>query len=202
MSSAQKLSFQVALGQIARNGAEKSIGLLGKGLPASIVSVNGGIAKIKFEVLSDYNMPQIEVPIAGSEYARAPLKAGDKGIVLSCDTSIAGVCGLSTDTSDLSAAPNLSALTFFPIGNKNWQSVDPDMYVITGRSDVMLRDNSHQLQLEDENTSWNSLISQLNTILDDITAKVNAAALTTTGLTPPANFAHITANTNPVKARA
>ncbi len=192
-SSAQKLPLQVSLGQIAKRGANTAIGLLGKGLPASIVSVNGGIATIKFEVLSDYNMPQIEVPIAGSEYARAPLKQGDKGMVLSCDASIAGVCGLSSETADLSVPPNLSALTFFPIGNKNWQSVDADMYVITGRKDVMQRDDTHQLQLEDEYTAWNTLIQDINNLLLVIGPLLTSPTI----LTPI-----VAANVNPVKARA
>ena len=122
------------------------------------------------------------------------------GIVLSCDASISGVSGLGTKTADLSSQPNLSALTFFPIGNKNWKSVDANMYVLTGRTDVMIRDDTHQLQLEDENTSWVSLINQINNLLIDIASKINTAALTNTGM-PPITFTAITSNTNPVKTR-
>ena len=202
MNSAQKLPLQRSLSAIAQNGAQQAVSLLGKSLPASIVSINGAIAKIKFEVLSGYNLPEIEVPIAGSQYVREPLQAGDKGFLISCNSSVQAVSGMGENVADISDQANLSALIFVPIGNKNWKGVNGKMLVLTGLSDVMIRDDSHQVQLEDENASWNSLISQLNTILDDITVKVNAAASTYTGLVPPANFAHITSNTNPVKARS
>jgi len=191
-NQAQKLSLQVSLGLLARKGASDAISLLGKGMPASIVAVNGGIATIQFEVLSDYNLPQIDVPIAGSEYARAPLKKGDKGIVLSCDASIAGVSGMSNSTASLSAPANLSALTFFPIGNKNWKAVDPNMYVLTGRSDVMLRDDALQVQLEDMNTAYNTLVTNINNLL-----LVIGPLLTTPQVLTPLVQAQI----NPVKPR-
>lgn len=189
MNNTQKLPFQISLGMTARKGAESAIGLLARSLPASVVEANGSIVKVKFEVLSEYNLPEIEVPVAGSEYVRIPLKKGDKGILVPCEADISGVCGTSTNTADLETPPNLSSLWFVPIGNKEWGSVDAEMLTLTGRSDVMLRDDANQVQLEDVNTSWQSLISQLNAWVP-ILAGVGAAV------------PQITANTNPVKPRA
>lgn len=188
---AQKLPLQVALGNIAQSGANDAISLLGSSLPASVVSVNGSIATIKFEVLSDYNLPQIKVPIATSQYIREPIQAGDMGIVVPCDASIAAVSGLGQNKADLSATANLSALVFVPIGNQNWKSVDPNMLVLTGLSDVMIRDNTHQVQLEDINTAFVNLIADIN----------NRLAIIGPLLTTPTTLTPIPATDNPVKAR-
>lgn len=201
MSNDQKFSLQESLGRIARNGAKESIGIMAKILPASVVSANGAMVKVKIEVLSDYNLPQIEIPVLGSVYVREPLQAGDAGILIPCDASISAISGQGTNTADLVQPPNMSAFAFLPIGNKKWKGVDGNMLVLTGVSDVMIRDNSHQLQLEDENASWNSLISQINNLLTDIASKINTAATTYTGM-PPITFTQITAETNPVKPRA
>jgi len=199
-STAQKLPFQVALGNIAKKGANDAINLLGISLPASVVSVSGSFVKVKFEILSDYNLPEIDVPVIGSEYIRIPLQSGDKGVLIPCDANIAGITGQDGRTSDMTAPANLSALMFFPIGNKNWKSVNPDMLTLTGRSDVIVRDDSHQVQLEDVNASWQSLIQQINNLLLIIGPAINAAALTTAGI-PPVTLTAIPTTTNPVKTR-
>jgi hypothetical protein len=199
-NSAQKLSFQVALGNIARKGANDAIDLIGLSLPASVVSVSGAFVTIKFEVLAEYSFPQITVPIATSQYVRVPIKIGDKGILIPCDANIAGISGQNNGTASIEPLANLSSLVFLPIGNKKWANVDPSMLVLTGDSDVMIRDDTHQLQLEDENSSWDSLISQINSLLITIATDINAAASTSSGL-PPITFTPITSGTNPVKAR-
>jgi len=199
-NSAQKFPLQISLGNIAKKGANDAISLLGMSLPASVVSVSGAFVTIKFEILSDYSLPQITVPVLGSLYVREPLQAGDKGVLIPCDANIAGITGQDGSTADMTAPANLSGLMFMPIGNMNWKSVDPSMLVLTGLSDLMVRNNSHQLQLEDINTAWTTLISDINALLLIIAPAINAAALTVAGI-PPVVLTPIPVNVNPVKPR-
>ena len=199
-NSAQKFPIQVSLGNIAKKGANDAISLLGMSLPASVVSVSGAFVTVKFEILSDYSLPQITVPVLGSLYVREPLQAGDKGVLIPCDANIAGVTGQDGSTADMTAPANLSGLMFMPIGNMNWKSVDPSMLTLTGLSDLMVRNNAHQLQLEDINTAWTTLISDINALLLIIAPAINAAALTVTGI-PPVVLTPIPVTVNPVKPR-
>jgi len=199
-NAAQKFPLQVSLGNIAKKGANDAISLLGMSLPCSIVSVSGAFVTVKFEILSDYNLPQIQVPVLGSLYVREPLQAGDKGVLIPCDASIAGITGQDGSTADMSPPANLSGLMFLPIGNMNWKSVDPSMLTLTGLSDLMVRNNSHQLQLEDINTAWNTLISDINALLLIIAPAINAAANTFAGI-PPVVLTPIPVTVNPVKPR-
>lgn len=191
----QKFSLERSVGEAARHGAATMLSMIGKSLPASIVSINGAIATVKLEVLSDFNLPTLRVPIAGSLYVREPLQKGDLGWIVSCDAEIAAMCGLGQGVADLSQPGNLSAKIFLPLGNANWKPVDPNMLVLTGLSDVMIRDNSYQVQLEDLNTMLTDLSSLIATL---------NANFTTIGplLTTPHTFATIAAIPNAVKVRA
>jgi hypothetical protein len=193
-SDTQKFLLQQNIGEVARNGAATMLALIGKSLPASIVSINGSIATVKLEVLSDFNLPTLQMPIAGSLYMREPLQQGDMGFVISCDTEIAAMCGLGEGVADLSQPGNLSAKIFLPLGNANWKPVDANMLVLTGLSDVMIRDNSHQVQLEDLNTMLSSL-SSLITTLNSYFGTIGPL------LTTPQAFATINPITNAVKPR-
>jgi len=184
----QKFHFGAQVGESARGGAETIISLLGKSLPASIDSVNGSIAIVKIEVNSDFVFPLMEVPIAGSEYVRLPLQKGDKGAVISCDASIAAMIGLTDTAADLSDTGNMSSLYFIPLGNKNWASVDGKTLVLTGLTDVLLRNDSHQTVIEDQYTAWNTLIQALTAV------DTQLKALGQPGIT--------TIPTNPIKVRA
>ena len=199
-NSAQKFPLQISLGNIAKKGANDAISLLGMSLPASVVSVSGAFVTVKFEILSDYSLPQITVPVLGSLYVREPLQTGDKGVLIPCDANIAGITGQDGSTADMTAPANLSGLMFMPIGNMNWKSVDPSMLTLTGLSDLMVRNNSHQLQLEDINTAWTTLISDINALLLIIAPAINAAALTVAGI-PPVVLTPIPVTVNPVKPR-
>lgn len=190
----QKFVLERSIGEAARKGASTMLAMLGKSLPASIVSINGSIATVKLEVLSDFNLPTLKVPVAGSQYVREPLQKGDMGFVLSCDAEIAAMCGLGEGVADLSKPGNLSAKIFVPLGNANWKPVDANMLVLTGLSDVMIRDNAHQVQLEDLNTmlaALSALITTLNTYFGTIGPL----------LTAPQTFPPISAIPNAVKAR-
>lgn len=190
-NTSQRFIFQEALNAIGAGRASAAIQLLGKGLPCSIVSISGYMVTVKIEVLSQYNMPQITVPVASSQYTKEPLQAGDKGFLIPCDANLDSVSGTGS-VGDLSQPQNLSALVFKPIGNKQFTGYDPKIYYATGLTDVMLRDNTHQVQLEDLNTAF------INLILD-----INAAfAIIGPLLTTPTTLVPIPATVNPVKPRA
>jgi len=191
----QKFHFGQLFGEAARGGAETMLSLIARSLPASIDSVNGSMAKVKIEIGSDFNFPLIDVPIQGSQYVREPFQKGDKGIVMPCDASIAAMIGLKNASATLDQPGNLSALIFIPLGNSQWTSVDGQMLVLTGLSDVMVRDNTHQVQLEDLNTMLAAL-SNLITTLNTNFATIGPF------LTTPQTFAAIAAIPNAVKPRA
>lgn len=142
MSNAQKLWLQKSLNQVAINRAADAIQLLGKALPASVASVNGAIVTVKFEISSSYTLPQVDIPLFGPEYIRYPIHVGDKGVVYPCDAFIGQMSGLGEGTPDTTQPANLSALVFFPIGNKTWSAVDPDAVTVYGPNGVVIRDQA------------------------------------------------------------
>ncbi len=192
MNNTQKIPFQVSLGATAKSGAESAISLLSRSLPASVVKVMNSRVVVKFEVLSDYNLPEIEVPVVGSEYVRIPIQKGDKGILIPCDTSVSEISGEADGAPSLDSPPNLSALMFLPLGNKKWKAVNERELTLTGLDDVLLRDDVHQLKIEDQFASWNLLVTRLNTLLVTI-----GAGLTTPTVLTPLDAVEL----NPVKDR-
>lgn len=195
----QKFSLQESLARIAQARAESAIFQTGKSLPAVVVSVADYLVTVKINVLDIYNFPLLTVPIAASAYTKEPIQPGDSGILIACDASIASASGQGS-VSDLTRPANLSSLIFQPIGSKSFTGYDPLTYYATGIKDVMLRNATHQLQLENENLAWISMIAQINALLITIANDINAAAATSAGL-PPITLTPITANTNPVVPR-
>ena len=195
MSSNQRFDFRTKLNELAQNQARKAIEQLGTSLPASIVSITGQIATVKFEVLPIGQLPQVKIPIMGSKYVQHPFQQGDMGFVVPIDASIFTVAGMTTGTANMNPLPNLSSLVFFPIGNMKWEAVDPNTLVLTGLTDTLLRDNAHQLSLENENIAWTTLISDINTAFTAISSGFTA-------LSTPVTLTPISATVNPVKVRA
>lgn len=142
--NAQKTALARTLNQAIIQRALGLIQQTGKSLPASVVSRNGGIVTVKFEIAntpnSPYTLPNVTVPMIGSEFVRLPIKAGTLGFVIPADAYLGGMSGLGGGTADLSQPANLSALVWSPIGNKNWTaSDDEDAVVIYGPDGAILR---------------------------------------------------------------
>lgn len=140
--NAQKKPIGQSLNKFARERATDQIQSLGKALPASVVSVRGAIVTVKFEVASDYTLPNVTIPLIGSEYARPPIQAGCKGVVFPSDAYLGGVSGLGGGTAGLTPRGNLTALVFAPIGNSGWTVVDGNAFVMYGPNGVVLRDSN------------------------------------------------------------
>ncbi|MEX3914895.1 hypothetical protein AB4Y43_01425 [Paraburkholderia sp. BR10872] len=135
-----RIPLAPALNEFAAKSINDAFQMTGKGLPCSVVSVSGAIITVKFEVNSQFTLPNVTVPLFGPEYIRYPIQKGDKGAVVPFDAYLGGMSGLGGGVADLTQRANLSTLVFLPIGNKLWTSVDPNAVTIYGPNGVVLRD--------------------------------------------------------------
>lgn len=147
--NAQKTPLTRSLNQFAEQKVRDAIQLLGKALPASVVEVDGSIVTIKFEVQSDFTLPNIQVPMFGPEYIRYPIQAGCKGVVFPADARLGGITGLGSGVADLSMPGNLSALVFFPVANTGWsETPDPDKLVLYGPDGVIIQTPTGTIKID------------------------------------------------------
>jgi hypothetical protein len=140
LRNAQKTPLAISLGNATQSKIQDAVSLLGKTLPAEVVSVNGAIVTVSLLIRSSFTLPQITVPLAGSEYFRAPIQPGCTGIVLPASVYIGGVTGLGGGVADSSLPGNLSALVFLPLGSKNFSTTDdPNAAVVYGPDGSIIR---------------------------------------------------------------
>src|SRR3954468_18141322 len=125
MSNAQKTPLFQSANRLAENRVGDALQRTGKALPCSVVSKSGSIVTVKFEVNSDYSLPNVTIPMFGPIYIRYPIQPGDKGMVVPADARLSGVSGIGGGTADLSQPGNLTGLVFLPIANTAWSEVDP-----------------------------------------------------------------------------
>lgn len=140
-NNAQKIAFQTAMNRFAEKKVLSAIQLLGKSLTASIVSVDGSIVTVKFELESmPFTLPNVTIPMIGPEYIRYPMQVGDKGVVVSADVRLGGISGLGSGNASLISPANLTALYFVPIGNKNWDApIDSNKLELYGPDGVVIK---------------------------------------------------------------
>lgn len=146
MSQAQKTPFARTMNEFSQQKIENNINSLGKVLPCVVVSVEGAIVTVNFEVYSTSNTPLPPVTCAtiGSKYIRVPIQVGDFGICISADVRLGGINGLGAGLAPLnSPASNLGALVFVPIGNLDWKEVNPEAVVIQALDGASLADNEN-----------------------------------------------------------
>jgi hypothetical protein len=134
-------------------------GRQGQALPASVVAVDGSIVTVAILIMPTvgqpaFTFPQITCPLFGPEWIRYPIQAdptpgmGTLGFLVPADYYLGGVSGLGGGTADLSQPANLSALAFFPIGNKNWPApIDPDALEFYGHPNVIIRDGQDKYRI-------------------------------------------------------
>jgi hypothetical protein len=128
MSAGQKVPFGQSLNRFSQSKIDDNQQALGQALPCSVVSVAGAIVTVSFEIAqtSNFTIPNVTMPIQESRYVRLPVQAGDKGLAIPADTRLGGIDGLGSGLAPLSNSMNLGSLIFFPIGNKDWNGVNPD----------------------------------------------------------------------------
>lgn len=142
MANAQKTPFQRTINRLVEARTTDILALLSKSLPASVVSIgaSGTIVTCKFEVQTDFTLPQVTVPVFGPEYIRYPLQAGCKGVLIAASAVLGGVSGLGSGLANLTTPPNLAGLLFVPIGNSNFSNTDdPNFTVIYGPDGTIIR---------------------------------------------------------------
>lgn len=140
MANEQKTPLVRTLPLLARRKAVAEIQKRGQALPGHVVAVSGALVTINFDV-SGATLDQVQMPLAGSEYVRLPIKVGDKGYAATASLSLAGVSGLGIGVPSFdTVGGNLSALCWVPLGNKNWTAVAAGYLVMYGPNGVIIQD--------------------------------------------------------------
>jgi hypothetical protein len=139
-SQGQKLPIARSLELFANRKVAGALSTLGQSLPATVVSRAGGIVTVKFALTSPYTLPNVTVPIVGSEYVRVPIQPGCPGFVMTADAYLGGMSGLGGGTAGIVPRGNLSMLVWTPIGNTAWQSaVDDNSLDLYGPDGAIIR---------------------------------------------------------------
>lgn len=132
-SLAQKKHFAPILNQFVDQKILQRLFGQGQALPVKVVSVNGAIVTVNLLMAQStgFVLPPITCTSAQSRYIRIPIQPGDLGLVMPATVNIGNVTGLGTGQPDFSTPGNLAALTYFPIGNLGWTTIDGNAIVMT-----------------------------------------------------------------------
>lgn len=141
MSSQQKLPLVKTLSVFGQRKALDEIEKRGHALPGHVVSVNGPFVTVNFD-LEDVTLPQLTLPLPWPEYVRLPIQENDRGYAFPTMAYLGGVTGQGGKARLASLQGNLSTLTWFPIANKSWGTVDPNAVVLYGPNGVVLKDSA------------------------------------------------------------
>ncbi len=129
------------LSQATQTKISDATQLEGKALPCHVVSVDGAIITVAFDVQSIFTLPKVSMPLFGPEYIRYPIQPGVKGMAVPADARLGYTSGRGGGIPDLSQPSNLGALAFLPLGSTEWESVDPNAVTVYGPNGVVLRDS-------------------------------------------------------------
>ena len=127
--NAQKTPLSRSLNKFARKKAIDVLQTLGKGLPCTVHEVVGpGVVTVNFEVATDpAALPRTTMPVSKPACIKYPIQVGDIGVALSAGLRTGGLTGLGAGTPNLQdTVGNLSAMTFFWLGKKSEEFLDPD----------------------------------------------------------------------------
>ncbi|WP_027798244.1 hypothetical protein [Paraburkholderia dilworthii] len=135
-----KLWVQKNANQVAINRAQQAIQNLGRALPCRVVKVSGAIVTVAFEVnAAPFNLPQITIPKAESNWIRMPTQVGDFGMTMPADAYLGGVSGLGGGVATLTKPGNLSALVFVPVSNSGSPPIDQNAAQMQGPNGAIIR---------------------------------------------------------------
>jgi hypothetical protein len=147
--SGQKIPLQRSLPAFTRARILDEIAKRGYALPCHIVGITLPVfVTVAFD-LADVSLPQVTIPVYGSQYQRQPYQIGDGGFTFPLAVDISAACGLGTGLPSINQLPaNLSSLYWFPGGNKSFPAVDdPDKHVIYGPNGFELRDSANLVSI-------------------------------------------------------
>lgn len=141
----QKTPLGLSLNRFARSKALDQIAKTGRSLPCQVVSIKGSIVQVAFQVQqpagwTQPTIPNVTIPVAGSEYIRQPIQPGCKGFAIAADAYLGGMSGIGGGIATLTTPGNLTALVFQPIGNSGWFVVDGNILTQYGPGGVTLMD--------------------------------------------------------------
>lgn len=135
----QKTPITPSLNRIALQTVGTQIQQFGKALPCTVVSVNGSIVTVNFEVTSTQTLPNVSIPKAESRWIRMPIQVGDAGLTMPADVYLGGITGLGGGVASMAPVPNLTALVFVPVGSTEFSSVNTNASFISGPEGVVLQ---------------------------------------------------------------
>ena len=140
-NNAIKQPFVQSLQQWGQGLTTQQIEKIGQSLPCSVAAVDGAIVTVNLLLQDFYPLPMVTVPIAESIYVRLPVQVGDLGFTASATAYLGGVSGLGGGAAGPWQPANLSAMVFFPLGNKAWPAApDPNALLLQGPNGVTIRD--------------------------------------------------------------
>jgi hypothetical protein len=169
MALGQKIDLAQSMTRFTARRVSEFEQLLGKSLPCSVVSVvSSMIVTVKLEIQSVFTVPNITVPVAGTEYDRLPIQQGCKGFLIPADAQLGAMSGLGSGVADLTTPANLSACVFVPFGNTGFFSVDPNYRVIYGPDGTIIRSptQANQNLTLVNGTSWTMQFGSNSIVVD------------------------------------
>lgn len=134
-----KLWLQDTLNRHTVNRVTQIIENTGRALPCSVVAINGAIVTVKFEIQSDFTLPQVTIPKNESPWVRSCTQVGDKGYCAPADYYMGGISGLGGGIADMTKRGNLSTLVFTPVSNSGSPPDDPNSVQLTGVAGFIIR---------------------------------------------------------------
>lgn len=149
MTIAQKNPLVDTLNRWASERLKSFQNLLGKALPATLVSLDAThtIVTVQFPIKTAWNIPQITCPLGGTpEYDRYPLQPGAPGVFLSSDVYLGGVSGLGGGVATMAWQANMANGVWFPIGSTGCDTLqqlgedNPNQRILYGPDGAVLRD--------------------------------------------------------------
>jgi len=177
---AQKKPTGQALNAWAQRKIVDAIASTGRSLPCTVVSVSGAIVTVAFQVTAipgatPITLPQVTIPIIGSEYVRLPIQPGCKGMTVAADAYLGGMSGIGGGTATTAQTGNLTPLAFVPLGNVGFFSVNGQVLTMYGPSGVTLMDAG-------ETTILNLTPGQISLSAGGHMLTINAAGVTIDGI--------------------
>lgn len=133
--NSQKTPLAQSLHKLGSAKAQDAVQALGKGLPCTVHSVDGpGIVTVNFEVATEpAPLPRTQMPVNKPSCIKYPIQVGDIGVALSAGLRTGGLTGLGAGVPNLKdTVGNLSAMTFFWLGKKDEEFIDPDALDLNG----------------------------------------------------------------------
>lgn len=130
-----KTPLAQSLNRIGDKRASDALAALGKGLPCTVASiVSPGIVIVNFEVEAiPFALQKIKMPVCKHNSIQYPIQIGDPGVALSADLRTGAITGLSSSKARLTdTVGNMSAMTFFWLGQLNEETIDPDALCLNG----------------------------------------------------------------------